>query len=94
MAKVMKSYRIDEQMARDIRECAAEIGVSETDVIRLAFTAFKEYEIDMGLFSAHVEQGKARDYETYNRSIMRSARGGNIANEVKAGIWTCDSIWR
>lgn len=92
--KVMKSYRFNESEVFEIRDIADALGITDTDVLRLALLAFQEYGVCDALADrldgcSDSEFGRYAGYEGLSSLLYRSARGGDVLRAVVDMVRCC-----
>lgn len=91
MAKVMKSYRLSESDVFLIKDMSDGLGLTESDLIRLAIRTLETYSVDDILANNLDECGedvwsKNAGIDGLTRVIDRSNRDGSISRMIRERI--------
>ena len=87
--KKMKSFRLDEWTAKMIADTAADMGLSQSDVVALAVQAFTTYGVDHAL---GVVDYRNNDADAYSTLIEMSHHGSSIECEIQDMIRACAEV--
>lgn len=78
--KRMKSFRLNASTADYLRDTAADLGISQADVIELALCAFSCYGVDVALSNARY------DHETPKADLRALVYMSSHGNSIECAV--------